>query len=89
MERKITNQKIKGSVEKADFSAHLSTERPNFDELHFRVRTAEKNLQVQILAEIPRSCKMTEILRKVRLKRNMFLCLIKYPPIRVYGRVEV
>jgi hypothetical protein len=38
---KITNQKIKGSVERMDFSAHLSAERPYFDELHFRARTAE------------------------------------------------
>jgi hypothetical protein len=38
---KITNQKIKGCVGRMDFSAHLSAERPNFDGLHFRVRTAE------------------------------------------------
>jgi len=42
--KKITNQKIKGSVERMDFSAHLSAERPNFDETYFRVRTAGKPL---------------------------------------------
>jgi hypothetical protein len=39
--KKITNQKIKDSVERMYFSAHLSAERPNFDELYFRVTTAE------------------------------------------------
>jgi hypothetical protein len=38
---KKIDQKIKGSVERMDFSAHLSAERPNFEELFFRVRTAE------------------------------------------------
>jgi len=39
--KKITNKKIKGGVGRMDFSAHLSAERPNFDELYFRARNAE------------------------------------------------
>lgn len=42
--KKITNQKIKDSVERMDFLAHLSAERPNFGELYFRVRTVENIL---------------------------------------------
>jgi len=87
--KKITNQKIKGNVERMYFSAHLPAERPNFDELYFRVRTAENTYKFRSWLKYRVPVKITEILRNAKVKGSLFLCLIKYVPIRLYGRVQV
>jgi len=81
--KKITNQKIKGSVERMDFAARLSAERPNFEELYFRVRTAENTYKYRSWLKCRVPVKVTKILRKVKAKGSLFLCLIKYVPIGI------
>ena len=71
-----------------DFSARLSAERPNFDELYFRVRTAENTYKYRSWLKYRVPVKVTEILRKVKVKGSLFLWLIKYIPIRVYGILQ-
>jgi hypothetical protein len=87
--RKITNQKIKGSVERMDFSAHFPGKRPNFDELCFWVRIAENTYKYSFWLKYRVPVRITEILRNVKVKGSLFLCLIKYVPIRLHGRVQV
>jgi hypothetical protein len=70
--KKITNQKIKGSVERMDFSAYLPAEKPNFDELYFRVRIAENTYKYRSWLKYRVPVKITEILRNVKAKKNCF-----------------